>query len=89
MGTNNKDAELERVKQIVQEHYETNDGQLTFWGEIQRYLYVFGADQKLAILPDGKVLSAIDDQLQKATLTIKGKDLSPLFATKTSDQSPS
>lgn len=84
-----KDAELERVKQIVQEHYEANDGQLAFWGKIQRYLYVFGADQKLAILPDGKVLSAIDDQLQKATLTIKGKDLSPLFATKTSDQSPS
>jgi len=80
-------AELKRVKHIVLDHYKDNGGKLSFWGEIQRYIYVYGDDQKLALYPDGRVVSADDSQLQMATLTIGGKDITPLFATYMSDES--
>jgi hypothetical protein len=83
---NDRDAELERVKRIVQGHYKDTGGQLNFWGKIQRYIYVFGADQKVAILPDGGVISTDKCRLQRAILTIGGKELSPLFAPNISEQ---
>jgi len=78
----NATDELDRVKHIVRDHYKKSGGQLPFWGKIHRYIYVYGANQKLVIIPDGRAISPTDCQLQKATLTIKGKDISALLKIK-------
>ncbi len=74
-----RDAELHRIKQIVLQHYQENNGQLELWGRIHQYLYVFDVNQKLVILPDGKITTADGYQQQKATLTLKGKDVCKLI----------
>ena len=76
---NNEDAELQRIKKIVLQHYQEHNGQLKLWGNIHQYVYAFDANQRLVILPDGTVTSDEEYQLQKTTLTLKGKDITPLF----------
>lgn len=71
----NKAAELQRIQHIVMQHYRENNGLLELWGRIHRYLYVYDVEQRLAISPNGEITNDNDCQLQKATLTLKGKDI--------------
>jgi hypothetical protein len=71
----NKAAEFQRIQHIVMQHYRENNGHLDLWGKIHRYLYVYDVKQRLAILPNGEITNDNDCQLQKASLTLKGKDI--------------
>ncbi|MFK5926560.1 MAG: hypothetical protein QM483_08025 [Desulfuromusa sp.] len=71
----NQTAELQRIKQIVINHYKKNSGELKLWGRIYQYIYSFEVNQTLAISPNGKVTNDDGYQQQKASLTLKGKDL--------------
>ncbi|MEA3544354.1 MAG: hypothetical protein U9R69_03930, partial [Thermodesulfobacteriota bacterium] len=71
----NKTAELQRIQHIVMQHYRENNGHLKLWGKIHRYLYVYDVKQRLAILPNGEIANDNGCQLQKASLTLKGKDI--------------
>lgn len=75
----NKTAELQRIKQIVVQHYEECSGQLEIWGKIHQYIYFFDEGQKIAILPNGKTIQPDEDQQQKAALTLNGRDVCPLL----------
>lgn len=75
----NKAAELQRIQHIVMQHYRENNGHLELWGKIHRYLYVYAVKQRLAILPNGEITNDNDCQLQKASLTLKGRDICPVL----------
>ena len=75
----NKTAELHRIKEIVMQHYVKTEGQLEVWGKIHQYVYNFDEDQKIAILPNGRTIQPDEDQQQKASLTLNGRDICPLL----------
>jgi hypothetical protein len=75
----NQTAELQRIKQIVMDHYKKNSGELKLWGKIYQYIYSFEVNQTLAISPNGKATNVDEYQQQKASLTLKGKDLCKLL----------
>jgi len=74
-----KEAELKRIQRIVIQHYRDNKGSLNLWGKIQRYIYVFDVNQQWAILPNGEVSNTDRYRQQRASLTLKGKDICPLI----------
>ena len=46
-----EEAELERIINIANQHYDENNGVLPVWGRILRYVYVAGAEKTFEILP--------------------------------------
>ena len=75
----NKSAELQRIKQIVVQHYEECRGRLQMWGKIHQYVYFFDEGQKIAILPNGRTIQSDKDPQQKASLTLNGRDVCSLL----------
>lgn len=69
----NKNEELEFVKNFVKNHYKENNGKLKIWKDIQNYIYKSDSfDKDLVIDKDGNIVNKIDEfRPNIATLTIK------------------
>lgn len=48
--------QIERVKDIVHEHYKQNNGSITLWGEIKRYRFFYAKNKSLVFSVDGRIL---------------------------------
>jgi len=59
--------QIEKVSQIVRNHYTENRGRLKLWGEIKRYLFFYDEGKNIVFNPQGEV---VDEEyaLSKATL---------------------
>ena len=48
--------QLERITEMVVEHYQAHHGELVLWGKIDHYLYHDGRGRVYRISPDGRLL---------------------------------
>jgi hypothetical protein len=74
-----KEAELSRIIQLVRMHYEAYSGKISFWGNIKRYLYYQCENEAYEIIPEGLYLKHSKIPHSKASIRIKGKDISNIL----------
>ena len=72
-----EEEQIERVRQIVRDHYVANDGKCSRVGDILRYIYRKTYDDSIAFNPDGEIVARYDKPYKeaKATLQIGNKIL--------------
>ncbi|MGM1053969.1 MAG: hypothetical protein ACQEXO_16510 [Pseudomonadota bacterium] len=71
------EEQLQRAQQAVRRHMAESGGEVPLWGRIQRYLFCYAEDRKLALSPSGEVVGdASDTGISQASITLKGKPVS-------------
>lgn len=69
-----------KVKKGIVRHYQENDGSLMIWGKIKKYWFHYDENKVIAFSPDGTIIEGENDApVQKAILTIRGKELTAVL----------
>ena len=74
------DQQVSRVQKMVREHFEACKGRLGIWGNIRRYLFVYGENEQLVLSPGGVIVrEAVNEAAGSAKLLCEGKIISGLI----------
>ena len=68
--------QVDYVQSLVKKHYKDNDGEIGIWGDIQKYVFFYAPDSKLALTPDGAILDEPEVvNISRATVSVGNADV--------------